>query len=138
MNWLIKEEPSSYSFEQLVRDRGTRWSGVKNPLARRHLGTIRKGDRILYYHTGSVKAVVGTARAAGHAVPDPADPAGKGVVVDIVAVAKLPRPVTLAEIRLLKTFAGHPLLRMPRLSVMPVDDRQWAAVEKAAGQAPAR
>jgi len=133
MNWLVKEEPKSYSFDRLVADGRTRWSGVRNPLAQRHLRAIGRGDRVLYYHTGSVKAVVGTARAAGAAFPDPADPAGRLYAVDIVPVARLVRPVPLAVIRALRAFAGHPLVKMPRLSVMPVTDVQWAAIEKAAG-----
>jgi predicted RNA-binding protein with PUA-like domain len=134
MNWLIKEEPSSYSFDRLVRDGGTRWSGVRNPLAQRHLKSMRRGDRILYYHTGGEKAVVGIARAATGALPDPDDPRGGRAVVDIEPVRPLARPVTLAAIRAMQAFAGHPLVRMPRLSVMPVDTRQWSAILKAAGE----
>ena len=92
--WLVKEEPEHYSYEQLEKDRQTVWAGVKNPLAQKHLRSIRKGDRIFYYHTGKEKAVVATARAAGDAYPDPKDKAGKMYVVDVVADRKLPRPVT--------------------------------------------
>ena len=132
MHWLIKEEPTSYSFDRLVEDGRTRWSGVRNPLAQKHLRAIRRGDTVLYYHTGKVKAVVGTARAAGAAFPDPADPSGRLYAVEIVPVAPLPQPVPLAVIRTMAAFAGHPLVRMPRLSVMPVSDAQWAAIVKAA------
>jgi predicted RNA-binding protein with PUA-like domain len=103
---------------------------VRNPLAQKHLRSIAAGDRILYYHTGTVRAVVGTARAAGAAFPDPADRAGRLYAVDIVPVAALARPVPLDAIRKIKAFEGHPLVRMPRLSVMPISDAQWAAIEK--------
>ena len=136
MNWLFKEEPRSYSFDRLTRDGGTRWSGVRNPLAQRHLGSIRAGDRILYYHTGKEKAVVGVARAAGDAFPDPGDPSGRRAAVDILPLRKLPRPVTLAEIKSRRAFEGHPLLRIPRLSVMPLSDRQVAEIERLAGKRP--
>ena len=128
--WLVKEEPEHYSYDQLEKDRRTVWAGVKNPLAQKHLRAIRKGDRIFYYHTGKEKAVVATARAAGDAYPDPKDPAGKLYVVDVVADKKLPRPVTLAEIKADRAFATFPLVRMSRLSVMPVTDAEWARIEK--------
>jgi len=134
MNWLVKEEPKSYSFDRLVEDGRTRWSGVSNPLAQRHLRAFGRGDRVLYYHTGREKAVVGIARASGAAFPDPADPAGRLYAVEIIPVARLARPVPLAVIRTLAAFAGHPLVKMPRLSVMPVSDAQWAAIEKAAAK----
>lgn len=130
MNWLFKEEPSSYSFDDLRRDGGTRWAGVRNPLAQKHLKSIRKGERILYYHTGSERAVVGVARAAGDPLPDPADRTGRLAVVDIVPEAPLPRPVPLASIKADRRFAGFPLVRIPRLSVMPVSDREWTWIER--------
>jgi len=132
MNWLFKEEPSNYPFDALVKDGGTVWSGVKNPLAQKHLRSVTKGDRIFYYHTGNEKAVVAIAKAASHAYPDPADKTGKAVVVEVVPGKKLKRPVTLAEIKADKAFAAFPLVRMPRLSVMPVDDGLWALIERKA------
>ncbi|HEY3092335.1 MAG TPA: EVE domain-containing protein [Vicinamibacterales bacterium] len=128
--WLVKEEPEHYSYDQLEKDRRTVWAGVKNPLAQKHLRTIRKGDRIFYYHTGKEKAVVAMAKAAGDAYPDPKDPAGKLYVVDVVADRKLERPVTLAEIKADRAFATFPLVRMSRLSVMPVTDAEWMRIEK--------
>src|SRR5438552_10191511 len=128
--WLVKEEPEHYSYDQLEKDRRTVWAGVKNPLAQKHLRAIRKGDRIFYYHTGKEKAVVATARAAGDAYPDPKDPAGKLYVVDVVADKKLPRPVTLAEIKADRAFATFPLVRISRLSVMPVTDVERERNEK--------
>jgi predicted RNA-binding protein with PUA-like domain len=129
-HWLVKEEPEHYSYDQLEKERKTVWAGVRNPLAQKHLRTIRKGDRIFYYHTGKEKAVVAVARAAGDAYPDPTDPNGKLYVVDVVADKKLPRPVTLAEIKADRAFATFALVRMSRLSVMPVTDVEWARIEK--------
>jgi predicted RNA-binding protein with PUA-like domain len=128
--WLFKEEPSSYGFEALESDGRTSWTGVKNPLAQKHLRGVRKGDRVLYYHTGGEKAIVGIARAAGNAYQDPADPTGKSFAVDIVPVRRLKRPVTLAEIKANDLFSGFPLVRMPRLSVMPVGDAEWEEIER--------
>jgi predicted RNA-binding protein with PUA-like domain len=130
MNWLFKEEPSSYSFEQFTKDRGTSWAGVRNPLAQKHLRSVRKGDRVFYYHTGNEKAVVGIARATSDPYPDPKDASGKLVVVDVAPVQALKRPVTLAEIKASKAFADFPLTRMPRLSVMPVTDAEWKEIER--------
>jgi predicted RNA-binding protein with PUA-like domain len=127
--WLVKEEPEHYSYDELEKDRKTVWAGVRNPLAQKHLRAIRKGDRIFYYHTGKQKAVVALARAAGNAYPDPADKTGKLYVVEIAADRKLARPVTLAEIKANKAFASFPLVRMSRLSVMPVSDAEWARIE---------
>lgn len=127
-SWLFKEEPTHYSFDDLLRDGSTTWSGVKNALAQKHLRAVRKGDRIFYYHTGDEKAVVGTAKAAGDAYPDPADKTGKSYVVDVVPVKKLARPVTLAEIKADKRFAEFPLVRISRLSVMPVSEDEWASI----------
>ena len=127
--WLVKEEPDHYGFDQLVRDRKTVWAGVKNPLAQKHLRSMRRGDRIFYYHTGKEKAVVATATAASDAYPDPNDTSGKLSVVDIVPDKKLGRPVTLAEIKADKAFASFPLVRMSRLSVMPVTDAEWTRIE---------
>src|SRR5437762_5622153 len=90
MNWLFKEEPSHYSFDALVKDKRTVWSGVKNPLAQRHLHAVKRGDRIFYYHTGDEKAVVGVAQALGDAYADPGDNSGKQAVVDVGPVRKLP------------------------------------------------
>lgn len=128
MNFLFKEEPSNYSYDDLARDGYTSWTGVKNPVAQRHLRSVRKGDRILFYHTGSEKAVVGIARAAADAYPDPADGTGKLYAVDVLPVKKLKTPVTLAAIKADRSFASFPLTRIPRLSVMPVSDGEWARI----------
>ena len=134
MQWLVKEEPGSYSYDQLEKDGKTVWSGVKNPLAQIHLRSIRKGDRILYYHTGSEKSVVGIAKALSNAYPDPGDPAGKRVAVDLVPDKRLANPVTLAAIKADKAFAKFPLVTIGRLSVMPVSDAEWARIIKLSGK----
>jgi predicted RNA-binding protein with PUA-like domain len=132
MNWLFKEEPANYHFDELVKDTQTVWSGVKNPLAQKHLRSVKRGDRIFYYHTGDEKAVVGIAKALGDAYPDPNDKTGRMSVVDVGPVRKLPRPVTLAEIKADAAFKSFPLVRIPRLSVMPVTDAEWERIEKKA------
>jgi predicted RNA-binding protein with PUA-like domain len=128
--WLVKEEPEHYNYDQLEKDKKTVWAGVRNPLAQKHLRSIKRGDRIFYYHTGKEKAVVATAKAATDAYPDPADKSGRLAVVDIVPEKKLPRAVTLAEIKGDKAFASFPLVRMSRLSVMPVTNAEWDRIEK--------
>jgi predicted RNA-binding protein with PUA-like domain len=136
MNWLFKEEPTHYSFDALVKDKKTVWSGVKNPLAQKHLRSVKRGDRIFYYHTGDEKSVVGTAKALNDAYSDPKDKSGKSAVVDVAPVGKLARPVTLAEIKRDPAFTDFPLVRISRLSVMPVSDAEWARIEKMAASAP--
>lgn len=128
--WLVKEEPSHYNFESFTKDGEATWTGVKNPLAQKHLRGIRKGDLVFYYHTGDEKAVVGIAKAIGNAYPDPADKTGKSHVVDLVPVKPLPRPVTLAEIKADRRFSKFPLTYLPRLSVMPVSEADWSAIVK--------
>jgi len=124
----VKEEPEHYPYDQLERERKTVWAGVRNPLAQKHLRAIRRGDRIFYYHTGKEKAVVAIARALSDAYPDPSDASGKLYVVDVAADKKLPHPVTLAAIKADRAFASFPLVRMSRLSVMPVTDAEWKRI----------
>ena len=130
MNWLVKEEPANYSFDAFTKDGSTVWSGVKNPLAQKHLRSFKRGDRVFYYHTGNEKSVVGIAKATGDAYPDPQDKTGKAFVVDLAPVKKLGRPVTLAEIKADAFFKTFPLVRIGRLSVMPVRDDEWDRIEK--------
>jgi predicted RNA-binding protein with PUA-like domain len=129
MNWLFKEEPTNYNFDALVKDKKTVWSGVKNPVAQRNLHAVKKGDRIFYYHTGDEKQIVGIARALADAYPDPDDDTGKTAVVDVGPVRTLARPVTLKEIKADSFFADFALVRISRLSVMPVSDAQWKRIE---------
>lgn len=128
--WLVKEEPDHYGYDQLVRDGKTVWSGVRNPLAQKHLRGIRKGDELFYYHTGTQKAVVAVAVAGSDAYPDPDDRSGKLFAVDVRPRKRLARPVTLAEIKADAAFATFPLVRMSRLSVMPVTEREWTRIQK--------
>lgn len=128
MNWLFKEEPSNYSYDALAKDGRTSWTGVRNPVAQRNLRSVKKGDSIFFYHTGKEKAVVGIARAAGAAYPDPNDRDGKLYAVDVEPVKKLKNPVTLAAIKADKAFATFVLTRVPRLSVMPVSDPEWKRI----------
>jgi predicted RNA-binding protein with PUA-like domain len=118
VKWLLKTEPSDYSFERLLNDKKTNWTGVKNALALRHLRQVRKGDEIAIYHTGNVKAVVGIARASADA---------KGDAVEIVPVRALP-PVPLSTIKRDVRFKEFPLVTMGRLSVMPVPEPLWKAL----------
>jgi predicted RNA-binding protein with PUA-like domain len=127
--WLVKTEPSSYSFDDLLAERRTSWTGVKNPQAQLNLRAMRKGDRVAVYHTGGAKAVVGTALVAGGPMPDPTDPAGKRVAVELAPARPLPAPVTLATLRGVKAFAGSALLLQGRLSVVPLTSAQWKAIE---------
>ena len=127
--WLVKEEPEHYGYDQLEREGRTVWAGVRNPLAQKHLRGIRKGDRILYYHTGKEKAVVAVAKAGSDAYADPNDATGKLFVVDVLPGKRLPSPVTLAAIKADPAFASFALVRMSRLSVMPVSDAEWARIE---------
>jgi len=136
MNWLFKEEPANYSFDALVKDKKAVWSGVRNPLAQKHLRSVKKGDAIFYYHTGDEKSVVGIARATGDAYPDPADKTGKAAVVDVAPVKKLARPVTLAEIKADPAFKDFALVRISRLSVMPVSAAEWRRIEKLSTSTP--
>jgi predicted RNA-binding protein with PUA-like domain len=136
MNWLFKEEPTHYGFDALVNDTHAVWSGVKNPLAQKHLHAVKKGDRIFYYHTGDEKAVVGIAKALGDAYADPNDKTGRAAVVDVAPVKKLPRPVTLAEIKADPSFKTFPLVRISRLSVMPVTDAEWKQIEAISAETP--
>jgi predicted RNA-binding protein with PUA-like domain len=129
-HWLFKEEPSHYSYSDLERDQTTLWDGVTNNLARQNLRRVRRGDRILYYHTGKEKAVVGEMRATSDARPDSGSDDPKAVVVQVRAVRRLQYPVTLGRIKEDPVLAGWDLVRLPRLSVMPVTEDQWRRVEE--------
>jgi predicted RNA-binding protein with PUA-like domain len=127
--WLVKTEPSAYAFGDLVAERRTSWTGVKNPQAQLQLRAMRKGDRVAVYHTGGEKAVVGTAVVAGGPRPDPTDAAGRRVAVELQAGKALAAPVTLAALRAERAFAGSPLLVQGRLSVVPLTAAQWKVIE---------
>jgi predicted RNA-binding protein with PUA-like domain len=127
--WLLKTEPADYSWDELERAGRARWDGVRNPAALRNLGAMKPGDRVLVYHTGDEKAVVGIAEVVRAAYPDPKYPDGKLVVVDLAPRARVARPVTLAEIKALAEFRDSPLVRQGRLSVVPITAPQWKALE---------
>jgi predicted RNA-binding protein with PUA-like domain len=130
--WLLKTEPSTYSFADLQRDKRTVWDGVKNPQALKNLSQVQKGDRLFIYHTGDEKAVVGIATALSNAYADPKQNDPKLLVIDLAPHGALPRPVTLAEIKASPRFGGWELVRLPRLSVMPVSREHWAEIERLA------
>jgi predicted RNA-binding protein with PUA-like domain len=127
--WLLKTEPGDYSYDALEQAGRARWDGVRNPAAIRNLAAMKAGERVLVYHTGDEKAVVGTAEVVRAAYPDPKYPEGKLLVVDVEARGRLARPVTLAEIKTLAEFRESPLVRQGRLSVVPLTAAQWKAIE---------
>jgi predicted RNA-binding protein with PUA-like domain len=126
--WLFKTEPSTYSYADLESDRRTVWDGVKNALALKHLAAVSPGDEVLIYHTGDEKAAVGVAKVVRGAYADPKQKDARLVVVDLQPVKALARPVALADMRVNPKLTGFDLLRLPRLSVMPVSAERWAAI----------
>ncbi len=126
--WLLKTEPGEYSFDDLIRDGKTVWDGVTNPLALRHLRAIRRGDELLIYHTGNVRAAVGLARAESDPCPDPSKQDPKIVVVDVVPIRRLAQAVSLEAIKAAPAFRDFELVRLPRLSVMPVPAALWKRI----------
>jgi predicted RNA-binding protein with PUA-like domain len=127
--WLLKTEPTEYSYDDLEREARGCWDGVRNPAALRNLRAMKAGERVLVYHTGDEKAVVGTAEVVAEAYPDPKAKGGTLVVVDVEARGRLARPVALAEIKAMPEFAESPLVRQGRLSVVPITAPQWKALE---------
>jgi predicted RNA-binding protein with PUA-like domain len=133
-DFLFKTEPSEYSFADLQAKGSGVWDGVRNPVALKNMRAMAKGDRVFVYHTGSEKAVVGIARAASAAYPDPKAPAGSSlVVIDLAPIAPLKKPVTLATLKADPEFALSPLVRQGRLSVVPLTSKQAALIETLAG-----
>jgi predicted RNA-binding protein with PUA-like domain len=128
-SWLFKEEPEHYNYADLERDGAADWDGVTNNLARQNLRKVQAGDRILYYHTGNEKAVVGEMRAVSGPLPDPDSDDPKAVLVKVQPVRRLQHPVPLSAIKADRQLAGWELVRLPRLSVLPVTDQQWRRVE---------
>jgi len=131
-HWLMKSEPESYGWSDLVRDGGTEWDGVRNNAARLHLRAMKKGDLAFFYHSMSDKAVVGTMRIAREAHPDPKD--ADWVSVRVEPVEALARPVALAEIKAEPRLAKMELIRQSRLSVAPVTEAEWKVVLELAGR----
>jgi predicted RNA-binding protein with PUA-like domain len=129
--WILKTEPTTYSFERLVKEKTAVWDGVTNPVALKNIRSMQKGDELMIYHTGEEKAVVGLASVVSAPYADPKD--AKLAVVDIRAGKALARPVTLAEIRAEPVFKDMALVRMPRLSVVPANEAQWKKLLEMAG-----
>ena len=125
-HWLMKSEPGSYSWADLVRDGRTEWDGVRNNAARLHLKAMKRGDEAFFYHSMDERAVVGIMRITREAAPDPKDLDWVSVAVE--PVRELPRPVTLKEIKAEPTLAKMELIRQARLSVAPVRDEEWETV----------
>ena len=123
--WLLKTEPSTYSYADLVRDKRTVWDGVSNPVALKSLRAMHEGDQAFVYHTGDEKAIVGIARIASEPYADPKAKDPKLVVVELEPVRALPKPVTLSAVKADRRFADFALVRVGRLSVMPVSAEQW-------------
>jgi len=132
--WILKTEPSSYSFDQLERAKSAVWDGVKNNLALKHMRQMAPGDEVLIYHTGDEKAVVGRAIVTARAYPDPKQKDPKLVVVDLKATGRLARPVSLAAIKADAAFRDLTLVRMGRLSVVPATPAQWKRLLVLAGE----
>ena len=123
--WLLKTEPSEYSWEDLLKDKKAVWEGVKAPAALKNLSRMKEGDLCFIYHTGKERAILGTARVVGMPYPDPLERDPRRLVVDVVPVKSLERPVTLKEIKEKAQFDDWELVRQPRLSVVPVNQKQW-------------
>lgn len=133
--WLVKTEPSTYSYDDLEREKTAVWDGVKNPVAVRNLRSMHPGDQVLVYHTGDEKAVVGWATVVSAPYADPKKKDPKLVVIDLKAHRRMPQPVTLAQIKADRTLSELPIVRQGRLSVSPVTAPQWSKLLKLAGAA---
>lgn len=132
--WLVKSEPNSYSFEDLQRDGRTVWDGVRNNAAALHLKAMRVGDEVLFYHSQEGLAAVGVAQVAREAFPDPSDPTGRFVAVELTPGRRLPAPVPLSDMKANAALADMAMLRQSRLSVSPVSPDEWAAILEMAGE----
>lgn len=131
--WLVKQEPESYSWANFVKDGKTAWTGVRNFTARNNLRAMKKGDPVLYYHSVSEKQIVGIARVSKEAYADPTATEGDWVAVDIEPVKPLKQPVTLETIKADKALADMPLVKLSRLSVSPVSEKQFHHLMELAG-----
>jgi len=134
--WLLKSEPEVYGWAQLVKDKHTNWSGVRNNAAALNLKGMKVGDRAFFYHSGAERQVVGICEIVKEAYPDPSDAAGRFVQVDVKAVAPVPTPVTLTAIKAEPRLSEMRLVRESRLSVSPVAADAWRLICKMGGVAP--
>jgi predicted RNA-binding protein with PUA-like domain len=133
--WLMKSEPSVYSWADLVKDKKTAWSGVRNYEARNNMQAMKKGDQVFFYHSNEGKEIVGIMEVVREAYPDPEDATGKFVMVDVKPLKPLKTPVSLATLKADKHFAELGLIRKGRISVTSVGAAHWAAICKLAGVA---
>lgn len=131
--WVIKSEPGEYAFAQLVKDKQTLWTGIRNFQARNNLRAMKKGDLLLYFHTGDEKAVVGVAKTVGAAVADPTAKEGDWAAVTVKPVKALKTPVPLSTLKTTRALAGMALLKQGRLSVSPLTKAEFDAVLKLGG-----
>lgn len=127
-HWLVKSEPHKYSFADLQRDGRTVWDGVRNNTAALHLRAMKRGDEVLYYHSNEGLAVVGIAKVVKESFLDPTDPAGRYVAVELAPVRPVKTPVTLAQMKANPKLANMAMLRLFRISVSPVTDKEWAEI----------
>ena len=132
--WLIKSEPFKYSWDQFVKDKVTHWDGVRNYLARNHLKTMKKGDKLFFYHSNEGLEIVGIAKVVKEFYQDPTTPEPAWVVVDIAPVKKLKKPITLTQIKAEKDLQEMSLIKSMRLSVQPVREEEWNKILEMAGE----
>ena len=132
--WLVKSEPSVYSWDQFVKDKQTFWNGVRNYAARNNLKAMKKGDEVLYYHSNEGLEIVGIAKVAKEAYQDPTTEEAAWVVVDLKPVRKLKKPVSLQQMKGEKRLQNMDLIRLGRLSVQTVKDDEWKVVMELAGE----
>jgi predicted RNA-binding protein with PUA-like domain len=135
-HWLLKTEPTCYSWDDLVRDKRATWDGVANNTALKHIRTMKKGDLALIYHTGDERTAIGLAEITSNAYPDPKEDDDRLVVVDLKPKRKLPHGVTISDIKADPTFAGWDFIRISRLSVVPVPEKMWKRLFQLAEENP--
>ncbi|HXY99165.1 MAG TPA: EVE domain-containing protein [Stellaceae bacterium] len=135
-HWLLKSEPSAYSWDQLVKDGRTPWNGIRNHQAANNLKAMKAGDRAFFYHSNEGLAIVGIVEIVKEAYPDPSDETGRFVMVDVKPVGPVRNAVTLAEIKAEKKLADFALVRQSRLSVVPVSVEEWRVLCKMGGVKP--
>ncbi|MEO7766242.1 MAG: EVE domain-containing protein [Ferruginibacter sp.] len=133
-HWLVKSEPTKYSWEQFVKDKHTVWDGVRNYAARIQLNAMKKGDEVLFYHSNKGVEIVGIAKVAKEAYPDPTTEDKAWVVVDLKPLKKLKLPVTLSQVKADKRLSEMALVRLGRLSVQPVTEEEWKIIMEMAGE----
>ncbi len=131
--WLVKSEPSSYSWEQLNKDKKTSWTGVRNFAARTHLKNMKKDDEVFFYHSNEGMEIVGIAKVIKEFYPDTTAQDGNWITVDLKPYKKLKKPVSLTEVKADKRLADMPLVRIGRLSVQPVSEKEWKIITEMAG-----